>query len=466
MLPKHTPRLSGVALTAYRAIWIALLPIALVAAVADQLATWSPTHIVETVALLGASTVLFRRRGVDVIAAMIALAFLLWVITTSTAWAGMNAAPLLAVLDRVRFLLFVTAMMLFPSGRFDPGWTRLGVGGILASFLMGVAEAVGLAPSGLHIPPTMACAALAVAAMRSRLVSLPPGVQRQQIKWVALGLALGLTLVAVSRVGALAQPQDGLVQAALAGAFDIGVTLMALGVLVSLLRYRLYDADAAISRSSAIALMTLTLIGIFAAAEVVIQASSLSLFGERAGTVSSALAAAIAAALIAPLHRRVEAWAERRFQPALAAFRREMPELLADLRETADPAALGEAVLARIERATRASCAALFVGNAPVAARHMEMTAECDMPLAYEMKLELDGAGCVGQLMLGPRPDGTRLGRDERDAIEAIARPLARTIRTVEKNAAAERRQGRQANRIAELARRLEALERLAAPVR
>jgi len=309
----------------------------------------------------------------------------------------------------------------------------------------------------------MACAALAVAAMRARLLSLPPGVQRQQIKWVALGLALGLAFVVVSRVGGLAQPQDAFVQAALAGAFDIGVTLMALGVLVSLLRYRLYDADAAITRSSAIALMTLTLIGIFAAAEVVIQASSQSLFGEGTGTASSAIAAAVAAALIAPLHGRVEAWTERRFQPALAAFRRELPELLADLRETADLAALGEILLARVERATRASCAVLFVGNAPVAARHMA-TADCDMPLAHEVRLELEG--CVGRLVLGPRPDGTRLGKDEREAVEAVARPLARTIRTVERNAATERRQQRQAKRVAELARRIEVLERPAAPVR
>ena len=470
-MPNGLPKLSGPALTIYRVIWILLLPAALAAALAEQLSAWSPTRIVETIALLGTSAILFRRRGTDAIAAMLALAFLLWVVTASSGWAGMNAAPLLAVLDRIRFLLFVTAMMLFPTGRFDPGWTRFGVGAILLSFGLGIAEAVRLAPAGIHIPPTMACAALAVAAMRSRLISLPPGVQRQQIKWVALGLGLGLLLVAMSRIGSLAlQAHPSPITRSLAdGAFDLGVTLMALGVLTSLLRYRLYDADAAISRSSAIALLTLTLIAVFAAAEVVIQAASQRLFGDMAGTVSSAIAAAIAAALIAPMHNWVTRWSERRFQPALVSFRSEMPEVLADLRETANLHVLGDTVLGMIERVARTSRAALLVGNEAVAARHVEVTDGGSARVSrdsegtlfvHEVPLELEGAGRIGQLLLGPRPDDSRLGKEDREAIEAIARPLARAIQGVQRNAAREAAGDRQAKRIADLVRRLSALER------
>lgn len=452
-------------LTSYRAIWLLLLLAALWAAIAGQQASWSPSRLVETVVLLSSSVLLFRRRAEDAIAALIALAFLLWVVTASTAWAGMNGAVILAVLDRVRFLFFVTAMMLFPTGRFDPAWTRAGVGAVLLSFLLGVAEAFGVVPAGLHIPPTMGCAALAVAAMRSRLTSLPPGVQRQQIKWVALGLALGLALVALSRIGGLAQPPlSSLFRPLIAGVFDLGVTLIALGVLISLLRYRLYDADAAISRSSAIALLTVTLIGVFAAAEVVIQASSQSLFGEGAGTISSAIAAALAAAMIAPLHHWVGGWTERRFQPELAAFRREMPELLSDLRQTSDLPALGERVLAGVERAARTSRAALLVGGRPVAARHMDLADVETLSFPHEITLELEGAGRVGRLLLGPRPDGSRLGKDEREAIEEIARPLARAIRAVQRNEAEARRQRAQRKRLAELRRRLRLLESQAVP--
>lgn len=471
LMADRLPKLAGRALTAYRVVWLVLLPTALVAAVADQQASWSPSRVVEAFALLGASTLLFRRRSADAIAAMIAIAFLLWVITASTAWTGMGSSTLPGLLDRVRFLLFVTAMMLFPTGRFDPGWTRFGVGAILLSFGIGIAEAVRLVPAGIHIPPTMACAALAVVAMRARLISLPPGVQRQQIKWVALGLGLGLLLVAISRIGGLALQSytAPITRSFINGAFDFGVTLMALGVLTSLLRYRLYDADAAISRSSAIALLTLALIAIFAAAEVVIQAASQRLFGDMAGTVSSAIAAAIAAALIAPMHNWVAGWSERRFQPALVAFRKEMPDLLADLRETASLQALGETVLGRIERVARTSRAALLVGNEAVAARHVEV-AEVggalgsrngnDALFIDEVPLELEGSGRVGRLLLGPRPDGSRLGKDDREAIEEIARPLARAIQAVQRNAARDAAGDRQAKRIADLVCRLSALER------
>ena len=152
--------------------------------------------------MLAAAAILFRRRSGDAIAAMLSLAFLLWVITASSAWAGMGAAAIpLAMLDRLRFLIFVSAMMLFPAGRFDPRWTLFGVGATFVTFCVGIAEAARLIPAGFFIVPAMGCAALAVAAMRARLISLPPGVQRQQIKWVALGLAAGLCLVGLSRLG-------------------------------------------------------------------------------------------------------------------------------------------------------------------------------------------------------------------------------------------------------------------------
>ncbi|MGQ0587973.1 MAG: hypothetical protein ACT4N8_00395 [Sphingosinicella sp.] len=453
------PRLRGIPLVAYRTLWCALLTPAVAAAIAGQHVAWSPTAALEAAILLGASALLFRRRGADSIAAMLSIAFLLWVLTSSPFWDGIDTAAVpLAMLDRSRFLLFVGAMMLFPSGRFDPRWTRLAVGATFLAFGLGVAEALRLVPAGAHVVPAMTCAALAVAAMRARLASLPPGIERQQIKWVALGLGIGLGLVGLSRLGGLAADPSPVIAAFAQGAFDLGVTSMALGMLVSLLRYRLYDADAAISHSTTIAVLTLSLVGTFAGAEVVIQTASQHLLGDMAGTVSSAVAAALAAALIAPIHKWAEGWTERRFQPALAAFREEAPEMLADLRETVDLAMAGEIVLERIERATRASRSALLIRDAPVAARPVAATgmsfgAACqDRLFPHRVALELDGLGTFGWLLLGPRPDGSLLGKDEREAVAGIAGPLARAIFAVQRAAERERR-------LADLEGRLRMLE-------
>ena len=449
------PWLDGAGLRAYRGVWFALLAVSLGAVIAGQLVRRSPTGMLEAAALLGAAILLFRQRARDPIAAMLSVAFLLWAATASPVWSGLDAAAVpLDLLDRLRFLLFVGAMMLFPSGRFEPGWARLGVAAVLLAFALGVAEAMRIVPEHAHIVPAMTCALLAVAAMRARLLMLPPGVERQQIKWVALGLGIGLILVALSRLGAVASEASPLAESLAAAAFDLGVTAMALGVVVSLLRYRLYDADAAISRSTAVAVLTLALIGTFAGAEAVLETASQGLFGDMAGTISGAVAAALAAALIAPVHNWAEGWAERRFQPALAAFRKEVPELLADLRETADLHGLGEVFLERIERATRASRSVLLVADAPIALRNVAPARAWsgDRLFPHRTALTLDGAGEVGCLLLGPRPDGSRLGKDEREAVAAIAGPLARTIRAVQNAAERERR-------LVELEGRLSVLE-------
>ena len=448
------PRLTGIGLAVYRFLWVVALLAAIAAAVAGQLHAFAPTRLLEAATLLAAAAILFRRRSGDAIAAMLSLAFLLWVITASSAWAGMGAAAIpLAMLDRLRFLMFVAAMMLFPAGRFDPRWTSLGVAATFVTFCAGIPEAARLIPSGFYVVPAMSCAALAVAAMRARLISLPPGVQRQQIKWVALGLAGGLCLVGLSRLGALAWPDFPYTVAVAGALFDLGVMLMALGVLFALVRFRLYDADAAISRSTTIATVTLALVGVFAGTETVIQSVSQNLFGDMTGTVSSGVAAAIAAALVAPVHGKVATWAERRFQRALTSLREELPDVLADLRETADLPTLSETLLARLERGLRTSRVVLLVGGEAVATRHVEAhEIEEDQLFPLRVPLESEGAGEIGLLLLGPRPDGSPLGRDEREAIEEFAGPVARAIRAVQRDMA------RDAD-LKELTRRLRALE-------
>ena len=447
-------RLTGIGLAAYRAFWAVASLAAIGAAVAGQLDAFSPTKLLETMTLLAAAAILFRRRGGDAIAAMLSLAFLLWVITASSAWAGMGAAAIpLAMLDRLRFLIFVAAMMLFPAGRFDPRWTLFGVVATFGAFCLGIAAAARLIPAGLYVVPAMACAALAVAAMRARLASLPPGVQRQQIKWVALGLAAGLCLVGLSRLGLLAAPALPHARAVSDALFDLGIMSMALGVLLALLRFRLYDADAVISRSTSIAAVTLALIGTFAGAEAVIQSVSQNIFGDMAGTISSGVAAAIAAALVAPVHNKVAGWAERRFQRALTSLREDLPDLLDGLRETADLAALGDVLLIRLERGLRISRAALLVGGVTVATRHVEaceIAEESLFPL--RVPLESEGAGAIGWLLLGPRPDQSALGKDEQEAIDEIVGPIARAIRAVQRHMARDAE-------IEDLTRRLRALE-------
>jgi hypothetical protein len=475
------PRLRGCGLAAYRAVWTVALAVAAAAAVGAQLRRFAPTEALAAATLLAVACLLFRRRPGDPIAAMLSLAFLLWTIARSSIWAEIGAAAVpLAVADRVRFLLLVSALMLFPAGRVEPGWTRLALAATAAAFGLGIAAAAGLVPDPLYVAPAMGCALLAVGAMRARFRALPPGTQRQQLKWAALGLAAGIFLVGLARIGAALLPYvpdaPALASALPPAAFDLGVAAIALGVMLSLLRVRLYDADAAISRSTAAAALTIILVGIFAGTEAVIQSASQSLFGDMTGTVSSGIAAAVAAACVAPIHGRAAHWAEARFQREIAALRRELPAALADLVEAAELEGLAEILLARIERGLRTSRAALLVDNAPVALRHVgpgEMERwrsgagpwqDCprdpwDRLFPLRLPLRAEGAGIVGWLLLGPRPDGSALGRDERAALEELAGPMARALCALRRRRASRRRIEAQSATIAALVRRLEALE-------
>jgi hypothetical protein len=484
------PLLGGGLFTAYRLIWWLLLVVA-VAAV-----TWSwiePStapeilglRLAKSAVLVAVATILFRRRRTDPVAAMLSLAFLLWTISSSIDFAG--ASIWAALVDRCRFLLFALALLLFPDGEWRPGWTRPIALTIVATFLLGIAESTGLFASSLYLPIAIGCVLGALTALFARYCSAESGVQKQQLKWVTLGLVIGITLILSARAGsglAAGKPMPILGTVAIEGLFQIGIIVLALGFLISLLRYRLYDAGAAISRSAAYAGLTLALVGTFAASEAIIQTLGQRYFGPGVGDLSSGIAAAIAAVMLTPLHRRISDWAEQRFQHDLASFKQELPDLLMALSAGGSVKRLAAAVLPRIEQAVQSTRIALLVDGRlvatqdikPAAARRLLMdwpppaTAELidradenAFPLRLALRCPLGSIG--GWLLLGPRPDGSFYGKDDIEALTAIASPLQRTLFQI---AERERGESRRLADIRELRRslrfvnaRLSALEQL-----
>ena len=234
------------------------------------------------------------------------------------------------------------------------------------------------------------------------------------------------------------------------------------GLLISLLRYRLYDAEAAISRSIAYGALTVALLAIFAGTERVIELLGEEYLGHGFGVFAGGLAAAAAAAMISPLHHRVTHWAERRFQKHLWHLRRGLPLLVGDLRETAGLDGLASAVLDAVLKGVRARQAALLVGEKIEGARDVAIedveawrggwqppagdaidSDRHDRLFPMRVPLDAEGHGRVGWLLLGPRPDGSLFGKDEREALADIADPVARAIAVVRAREAREARQER-----------------------
>ena len=128
------------------------------------------------------------------------------------------------------------------------------------------------------------------------------GVHRQQLKWLASGAAVALTLGA----GA-SSATSGVVSGLL------GSTLIALPISigVGILRYRLYDIDRIISRTLAYAIVTGLLIGVYTG--LVLLTTHLLTFSSSVAVAASTL---VAAALFNPVRRRVQNVVDRRFNRA------------------------------------------------------------------------------------------------------------------------------------------------------
>lgn len=462
------PPVAGRWLFGYRLAWWVFAAAALVAVILSWSGPGATIGLslirsAKAIVLVVVATILFRRRRTDPVAAMLALSFLLWTISSSVDFVTISAVP--AVLDRLRFLFFALALLLFPDGRWQPSWTRPIALAIAATFLLGVVESVGILASQLFLPVAIACVLAALAALFSRYRQLDQGTQKQQLKWVVLGLVLGITLILAARAGWAWAGRTGLPMGGalfLEGLFQLGIVIVALGFLTSLLRYRLYDAEAAISRSAVGAALTLALVGIFAACEVLVELFGQQMFGMSIGNISGAIAAAVAAMMLTPLHHRISHWAEEHFQRDLALLKVALPELLSGLAPTHSLKRLGETVLPHISEAVQAARLVLLVDSKVVGVEGISLPSarkllrewkpmadaellggDDDSAFPLQMALRCPYGTIRAWLLFGPRPDGSFFGRDDLDALAEIARPLQRTVLAVADREAEHRRRER-----------------------
>ena len=404
-----------------------------------------------------ASLILARRRPRDPEAMLFAFGFLLMTVNAGSAFwiiahSRITNAPFEDITNFGACLL-MAAIAGFPDGRFTSLWSRLT---LMLIILLAVLVVAG--PSGTQITAILfLIVTVGVAGsvlLRYRRESAGP--ERQQIKWAVLGFASALVLILPVQVIStldLAEGQRQLQFVLNQIVIPLALVLMAAGLLVSLLRYRLYDAEAAISRSAGYALLTLMLGATFAASSEAIEWFFETNFGGEAGALPGAIAAALAVVLITPLNNRVQAWAERRFQKGLVRLRRDLPEAVGDLRETSDLPHLLDEVLGRLADGVRASWAAVLVGREIVAAWNIGAEAAASwsdnfrpdaglealgfdrddplFPVRLPLRVRYGGGEPVGWILLGPRPDGSFYGSDEREVLAEVADPIARAVQIV-----------------------------------
>jgi hypothetical protein len=347
------------------------------------------------------------------------------------------------VLTGLWWTMLAIALAAFPDGRFTPRMLRwsLLVAPVLGIVLMldSIDETTSLL-IGVGVP------LLLLAAQVIRYRRLEPGHARQQIKWAALGFAAGFVLVGAALAMTLAAYDQW--PAATRGAwllatvclFNLGFAIMPLGLLVSVIRYRLWDVDQIISRSVAYTVVTSGIVLLWTLLSDVAKQVLATLMGPSNAMLGLALGAVVATGVFVPTQRVVLQWSKRRFTPASVDLDR-LPARLQLWRDRCDPAELAARALDVAMRALHASAGAVFArtptGHSLLARRSLEPDAipadsfSSDSARAsgsHVLHLE-DEDGLAGWLILMPRDDRSRFPKSELQALAAAAGPIAQALR-------------------------------------
>jgi hypothetical protein len=282
---------------------------------------------------------------------------------------GLSYVTTLVWLSCAGFVLLLTPTGRLPSPRWR-WWARLAAAAPVVTTLASVVQPDPLAPdwygNPLAVPALSRVLVIpAVAGVVVVLASLPVGaaslvgrfrrargVERQQLRWLALAAILGALLLLVALVAGFVLSEDGVVLTSLA----LCVALLPLATGAAILRYRLYDLDRIISRTLAWTLLTLLLALAYAA--VVLGLGRLLPQNSNLGVAAATLAVA---ALFQPLRRRVQQAVDRRFNRRRHDAARLIEAFGARLRDQVDLDALHTELLAVVDQTIQPTRASLWL---------------------------------------------------------------------------------------------------------
>ncbi|MDX1435305.1 MAG: hypothetical protein R3335_00745, partial [Anaerolineales bacterium] len=266
------------------------------------------------------------------------------------------------------FFALVVTYYLFPNGRFVPGatrWLALVWAAITGAWIFIPA----LRPPSSHLVSGPEEALLGfwfflwvgtgVLAQIYRYRRVRDPIEKQQSKWVvfnfmAFGVLLGISFIPPVIYPELQRPGPEQLNYALF-AFSLGAlafTILPLTLLLSILRYRLWDIDIIINRALVYGVLTGLLALIYFALVTLLQ-SLISSFsgpfdfaqGWQQTPVAIVVSTLVIAALFNPFRSRIQTVIDRRFYRRKYVAEKALAAFSASIRDRVDPQSLSEALL-------------------------------------------------------------------------------------------------------------------------
>jgi hypothetical protein len=181
------------------------------------------------------------------------------------------------------------------------------------------------------------------------------GEERQQIKWVAYGVAVfAFAVIVVSVWPALDGSTVGSVL------FLAGFVAIPSAMALAILKYRLYDIDVVINLTLVYAILTATLALAYGVSIALLQGTLIALTGQSSqlAVVASTL---VIAALFNPLRRRVQGLVDRRFYRRKYDAAKTLEEFGSSLREEVDLENLTSDLVAVVEKTIQPAHVSLWL---------------------------------------------------------------------------------------------------------
>jgi hypothetical protein len=330
--------------------------------------------VVSMLVCLTVSAFLIWRKPNDRMAVLVALLLVAFIPLNVIAPLPFGPTPWTSPYSYALFalgMLLAVVFSLFPTGRFVPRELRWGI--IVIAAMQIVSNFIPLpnldpnlySSSVAWLLTLAAMAALTVAQVyRYRYVSTP--LQRQQTKWVVLGLAIPIALLAAETLVTLAIP--GAVQGSALVVLVINESdffaplLLAIGFGFAVMRYRLWEIDSLINRALVYGALTLLLTSLYAGLVFGLQSAFRTVIGQSGeDNIAIVISTLVIAALILPARRWIQTIIDHRFYRSKYNAARTLQGFSDSLRHEIHVDALRERLLQVVDKTVQPAHASLWL---------------------------------------------------------------------------------------------------------
>jgi hypothetical protein len=308
------------------------------------------------------SALIFWRRSDDWMALLVSFAVVATVNLNGNGESayGMNSAwgVLAMVLGVLGGQVYVLVLLLFPDGRFVPGWTRwLLLCWVGAEWVFLMSPVYGLLWHGALVLVVIA------QVYRSRIVSSP--LQRQQGKWLLYGGSVAVFIIVGLTVPLYLFPSlrqaGSLYQLVSVPAYLVLSFTLPLCIGIAILRYRLYDIDIIIHRTLVYSTLTVLLAVIYQVSVFILQSLTTGLTFIRGNQLAIIASTFLIGGLFKPLHDRTHAVIDRRFYRCKYDAARTVAAFSETIRDEVDLNELGIKLMAVVQETMQPAHVSLWL---------------------------------------------------------------------------------------------------------